>query len=182
MTNENSLKSDSDVSSVIHEIKSVMDTARNNVANRVNTELLNAYWNIGRIICEYEQTLPDRADYGKQTLDTLSKELTKELGKGFSRANLYNMRQLYTTYKIFQSVTGKLTWKRLIAALGHIRFAVKEIPRSTVCECSHLLNPAGRSPSPPWGRMPAALRQRGVGWRGYPSAQIQGADSGFRRT
>ena len=59
MTNENSLKSNSDVSSVIHEIKSVMDTARNNVANRVNTELLNAYWNIGRIICEYEQTLPD---------------------------------------------------------------------------------------------------------------------------
>ena len=107
---ENSLKINPDVSSVVSEIRSVMDAARNNVARQVNNELLSAYWNIGRIICEYEQTLPERADYGKNTLQLLSKELTKELGKGFSRANLYNMRLFYLTYKNFQSLTGKLTW------------------------------------------------------------------------
>ena len=107
---ENSLKINPDVSSVVSEIRSVMDAARNNVARQVNNELLSAYWNIGRIICEYEQTLPKRADYGKKTLQLLSKELTKELGKGFSRANLYNMRLFYLTYKNFQSLTGKLTW------------------------------------------------------------------------
>ena len=43
-------------------------------------------------------------------------------------------------------------------------------------------NPAGRSPSPPGTGMPAASRQRGVGWRGSPLHTITGADSGFRRT
>ena len=55
--------------------------------------------------------MPERADYGKQTLKELSKALTNEFGKGFSRANLYNMRQFYLSYEKVQSVTGKLTWK-----------------------------------------------------------------------
>ena len=79
---------------VVKEIRSILDTARSNVARQVNSELLNTYWNIGRIICEYEQSMPERADYGKQTLKELSKELTKEFGKGFSRSNMQNMRQL----------------------------------------------------------------------------------------
>ena len=118
MTNENSLKSNSDVSSVIHEIKSVMDTARNNVANQVNTALLNAYWNIGRIICEYEQTLPNRADYGKQTLRILSKELTKEFGKGFSVSNIQFMRRFYQAYQIQQTVSVKLSWSHYCELLS----------------------------------------------------------------
>ena len=70
---ENSLKINPDVSSVVSEIRSVIDAARNNVARQVNTELLSTYWDIGRIVCEYEQTLPERADYGKQTLRVLSR-------------------------------------------------------------------------------------------------------------
>ena len=54
---ENSLKITPDVSSVVSEIRSVIDAARDNVARQVNTELLSTYWNIGRIICDYEQTL-----------------------------------------------------------------------------------------------------------------------------
>lgn len=62
------------------------------MATQVNSELLNTYWNIGRIICEHEQSDPERADYGKQTIKELSKAPTKEFGKGFSRSNLQNMR------------------------------------------------------------------------------------------
>ena len=98
------------MSGVVAEIKTVLAAARSNVARQVNNELLNTYWNIGRIIAEYEQTVPERADYGKQTLKELSKALTAEFGKGFSRANLYNMRQFYLSYEKIQSVTGKLTW------------------------------------------------------------------------
>ena len=115
---ENSLNISPDVSSVISEIRSVIDNARNNVARQVNTELLNTYWNIGRIICEYEQTLPKRADYGKQTLRVLSKELTKELGKGFSRSNLQNMRLFYLAYPICQTVSGKLSWSHYCELLS----------------------------------------------------------------
>lgn len=60
---------------IVKEIKTVLEEARSNVAKQVNNELLNSYWNIGRIIVEYEQTVPERADYGKQTLKELSKAL-----------------------------------------------------------------------------------------------------------
>ena len=51
-----------------------------------------------------------RAAYGEKTLSQLSRALTKELGKGFSRSNVYNMRQFYLGYLIFQTVSGKLSW------------------------------------------------------------------------
>lgn len=88
---KNELRPGSEILPVIQEIKAILDSARENVAREVNSELLNSYWNIGRIICEYEQSVPKRADYGKQTLKELSKVLTTEFGKGFSRSNLQNM-------------------------------------------------------------------------------------------
>ena len=78
---------------VIREIKKILETSRSNVARQVNVEILGAYWNIGRIICEYEQSEVFRADYGKQTLKCLSRELTRTLGKGFSVSNLQFMRR-----------------------------------------------------------------------------------------
>ena len=52
----------------------------------------------------------DRADYGKQTLKQLSKEVTKEFGKGFSVSNLQIMRRFYQSYQIQQTVSVKLSW------------------------------------------------------------------------
>lgn len=95
---------------MISQIKEILQSARLNVARQVNTELLTAYWNIGRIIVEHEQNSQERAEYGQQTLKELSKVLTKEFGKGFSRSNLQNMRAFYLSYPKCQSVTGKLTW------------------------------------------------------------------------
>lgn len=97
-------------SPMIGEIKKLLENARANVAQQVNTELLNTYWQIGRIIVEYEQRNELRAEYGKQTLKELSKVLTAEFGKGFSRSNLQNMRAFYLAYQKCQSVTGKLSW------------------------------------------------------------------------
>lgn len=82
-------------SSMILEIRELLENSRKNVAQQVNTQLLTTYWNIGRIIVEYEQQNQVRADYGKQTLKELSKKLTQEFGKGFPRSNLQNMRAFY---------------------------------------------------------------------------------------
>lgn len=99
-----------DMQPVIKEIRDILEDARNNVARQINNELICAYWNIGRIIVDYEQTVPERADYRKQTLKEPAKELTKEFGKGFSRSNLQNMCALYLAYLICQTVSGKLSW------------------------------------------------------------------------
>jgi hypothetical protein len=58
-----------------------------------------------------EQQGSNRAAYGKEFLKTLSAELTKEFGKGFSDRSLRNYPQFYLTFpekEIWQTVTAKL--------------------------------------------------------------------------
>lgn len=95
---------------MILEIRKLLENARNNIAQQVNTELLTTYWNIGRIIVEYEQQSQLRAEYGKQTLKELSQELTREFGKGFSVSNIQFMRRFYQSYPIQQTASVKLSW------------------------------------------------------------------------
>lgn len=105
-------------SSMILEIRELLETTRKNVAQQVNTQMLTTYWNIGRIIVEYEQQNQLRAEYGKQTIRELSKELTREFGKGFSRSNLQNMRAFYLAYEKCQTVSGKLSWSHYCELLS----------------------------------------------------------------
>lgn len=114
----NDLTARREVSAMIREIQSILDNARSNVARQVNRELLSTYWNIGRIICEYEQSAPERADYGKRTLKEISKELTREFGKGFSVSNMQFMRRFYQTYQIQQTVSVKLSWSHYCELLS----------------------------------------------------------------
>ena len=103
---------------VYSSIKELMDNARNSVAKEVNNILIQTYWEIGRIIVEDEQGNSDRAEYGKQLITDLSKRLTKEYGKGFSRSNLQNMRNIYLSYPICQTLSGKLSWSHYCELLS----------------------------------------------------------------
>lgn len=106
------------INPVISEIKNILDVSRQNVARTVNNELLVAYWKIGEIIVRYEQNDNLRAIYGEQTLKQLSKALTAEFGKGFSRSNLQNMRLFYLNFQICQTVSGKLSWSHYCELLS----------------------------------------------------------------
>ena len=99
-------------------IEKVTEIARNVAAQHVYSDQLWAYWNNGRMIVLYEQNGRDRAKYGDQTLLKLSKRLTGRLGRGFSRTNLYNMRQFYLDHETLQSVTGQLTWTHYCELMG----------------------------------------------------------------
>ena len=92
------------------EIAELLISARQTVVSQVNTALLATYWNIGRLIVEDEQNSLQRAEYGKKVLPILSRRLTKEFGKGFSRPNLHWMRLLYIKYPICQTLSNKLSW------------------------------------------------------------------------
>ena len=115
---ESNITQAASLSPVVQEIKSVLDCARRNVAIQVNNELLMSYWKIGEIIIRYEQDNGIRAAYGEQTLKQMSKALTQALGKGFSRSNLQNMRQLYLTYEKCQTLSGKLSWSHYCELLS----------------------------------------------------------------
>ena len=106
------------MSATVSEIKGILEQSRIAVAKQVNQALIATYWKIGETIIKYEQNDQVRATYGEKTLLQLSKELTKELGKGFSRSNIYNMRQLYLCYPNFQTLSGKLSWSHYCELLG----------------------------------------------------------------
>ncbi|HUX54614.1 MAG TPA: PDDEXK nuclease domain-containing protein [Williamwhitmania sp.] len=95
-----------------------IQTARMRAVQAVNSELLRANWEIGKYLIEYEQHGNEKAEYGSSLLTNLSTDLKRRFGKGFSKSNIYLMRQFYLKYPIFQSVTGKLTWTHYAELLG----------------------------------------------------------------
>jgi len=103
---------------LIDTIGVTIESARQKAIQAVNNELLQANWEIGRFIVEYEQRGNDKADYGSSLLSNLSRDLKTRFGKGFSKSNIYLMRQFYLKYPIFQSLTGKLTWTHYSELLG----------------------------------------------------------------
>ena len=110
--------SDNIMNPLVNEIKTILDLSRNNVARVINKELLMSYWKIGEIIIRYEQNDSIRAEYGEKTLRQLSKELTKEFGRGFSVSNLQFMRRFYLEYQIQQTVSVKLSWSHYCELLS----------------------------------------------------------------
>jgi predicted nuclease of restriction endonuclease-like (RecB) superfamily len=77
--------------------------------------MVQAYWQVGRLIVEGEQGGESRAEYGKGVLVELSRRLSAEFGKGFSSTNLKLFRQFYLAFPIShtlcdQSSLGRLSW------------------------------------------------------------------------
>jgi len=95
-------------------IKVVLIEARSNAYKAVNSAMVNAYWNVGRLIVEEEQKGKRKADYGLYLIKSLSGRLTQEFGKGFTEQNLRNFRQFYLTFslkgKIRYALRSELSW------------------------------------------------------------------------
>jgi len=87
-------------SNLYSKIVSLLQVARQNVVRTVNRTMVYSYFEIGRMIVEDEQQGKERAEYGKQVLKELSKQLSIEFGKGFSVQNLENMRKFYLLYTL----------------------------------------------------------------------------------
>lgn len=94
---------------IFQKIKEILQEARNKVYKVANNAMVEAYWNIGRVIVE-KQGGNDKAEYGTALLKNLSKEMTKEFGKGFTIANLKNMRQFYLTFPKSYALRSELSW------------------------------------------------------------------------
>jgi hypothetical protein len=102
---------------LLEAIRSIILKARKNVLQKVNAELLATYWSIGKTIVESERKNSIDSQTSRQIILHLSKQLTNELGKGFSRSNLFNMRKFFLEYPNVQSVTGHLTWTHICELL-----------------------------------------------------------------
>ncbi len=101
---------------LLTDIRQLVETARQQTARAVNSGLVGLYWQIGRRIRK-NVLGNDRAEYGKQILQTLSEELTRDYGRGFSRANLSSMlrfAEVFVDEQKTQTLSAQLSWSHFV--------------------------------------------------------------------
>jgi hypothetical protein len=84
-----------DVDTLYQRISGYIYTARQKILTSVNTEMVKAYWLIGRDIVEAEQKGEARGGYGKRISVEISARLRHEYGDGFGVSSVSYMKQFY---------------------------------------------------------------------------------------
>lgn len=101
------------------EISELLKQSRNKAFKAVNTIMVQTYWQIGKRIVEQQQKGENRAGYGDYLISDLSRYLSNIFGKGFSEANLKNMRQFYSVFPDYnQSEVGSELATQRVAYLS----------------------------------------------------------------
>jgi len=110
----------SSASTIVDDIKTIINNGRAAAYSAVNSVMISTYWNIGRRIVEEEQHGNQRAEYGKNLINLLAAELTNEYGNGFSARYLRAFRQFYLivpNYEIWKSRFPNLLWTHIFRTL-----------------------------------------------------------------
>lgn len=90
------------------EIRAVLDSARAGALRAVNAAMVQAYWNIGRLIVEHGQGGTKRAAYGETVMEDLARRLSADFGRGFTVSTLRYMRQFFLAFLIHHALRGEL--------------------------------------------------------------------------
>lgn len=85
------------------DIRGLIDGSKKAVSATLNTEVTSLYWNIGNRI-NTAVLENKRADYGKQIVATLSRQLTEEYGNNFEEKNLRRMIQFAVEFNDYENV------------------------------------------------------------------------------
>lgn len=104
---------DNSADALYAQIHDVLQQARRQAKRSINQTMVQAYWQVGKLIVEHEQGGEDRAAYGANTLQLLADRLGQEFGRGFSAPNLRNFRQFFLTYtqeEICYTPCSELGW------------------------------------------------------------------------
>ena len=137
-------------------IVSILDKARGNVVRAVNSNMVLAYWLIGREIVQELQGGAKRAKYGEKVVEDLSNRLTERYGKGFSAQTLWKFRLFYQAYSdriLILSPAGiELSATAILSPLG-IELARPKKSRPVGTEL-----PQGFSPHLSWSHYRALMR------------------------
>ena len=100
---------------LLAEVRELILTTRQTVAQGVNSALVMLYWKIGQRI-RGDILKEKRAGYGEKIVHALSAKLAGEFGRGFTRRNLFNMTrfaEVFPDYQIVHSLSAQLNWTHL---------------------------------------------------------------------
>lgn len=101
---------------LVADIRTLIESARRRVAGAVASEIALLYWHVGERI-KRELIGEGRAAYGEQIVVTVSRQLTMEYGRGFSRRNLFNMikfAEVFADCGIVQTLSAQLSWSHFL--------------------------------------------------------------------
>ena len=104
---------------LLHEIRALIEDARRQVAHAVNAGLTITYWQIGKRLLT-ENLTDGRGEYGQKILATLSAQLVREFGKGFSYSALTRMTRFAEQFpdeRILATLLQELTWSHFTLLL-----------------------------------------------------------------
>ena len=97
---------------LLKDLRELIETARQDVAQQVNSALVVLYWRIGQRIRQ-DILKEKRAEYGEQIVATLSRQLVIEFGNGYSRPNLFRMigfAEVFADEEIVSTLSRQLGW------------------------------------------------------------------------
>lgn len=109
---------DSD-SKLFSDIKKLIEESKNFVAVAVNASMTMLFWKIGKRINQ-DILLNKRAEYGKQIVVTLSRQLVQEYGNSFEEKNLRRMIQFVSVFPeegIVASLSRQLSWSHFVVLI-----------------------------------------------------------------
>ena len=111
-----------DISTLYQNIKTIIDTSKQEVATQVNRTMVLSYWEIGRAL-KIEILKDKRATYGDEVVKKVSHKLSLEYGRGYSKANLSRMINLYNYFEnkqIVATLSQQLSWSHFIEFINSI--------------------------------------------------------------
>lgn len=115
------------------DINQLIEQSRQNVAVAVNAELTLLYWNIGTRIKE-DILKNNRAEYGKQIIESLSLQLTEEYGAGWSEKQLRHclrFAEIFPDLQIVSTLWRQLSWSHLKLIFYMAQIQITEIHRGS---------------------------------------------------
>ncbi len=91
-------------------IREILEKARSTAYRTINYAMVQAYWQVGKVIVEEEQNGKEKAGYGEALIKELSKKLTKEYGRGLNERNLWHIRNFYLIFPKVNALRSELSW------------------------------------------------------------------------
>lgn len=117
--------------SLLLEVSLLLERARHSAGRTINALMTITYWQIGRRIVEQEQEGADRATYGEELVARLAKDLSARFGRGFSRSNVFQMRQFFLAYREkVQTLSGFFEGGSIVQTLSGLSSAALPFPLS----------------------------------------------------
>lgn len=95
---------------LIKNITETYQSERSKAIQAIKSGLVNAHWQTGKYIVEFEQGGNEKSEFGSLLLDKLSEDLKAKHGAGFSKSNLVYMRLFYLKYPIGVTLSHQLSW------------------------------------------------------------------------